>query len=128
MIKSLAFATRKPAEKLSILYSCRLRLTDEQRAILKNAYYKKINEVQPKAQPPIGGSSVRTDTVYSNNGLNLSHLVVVDLLATRESVSLTTILSLQKELEVTAVNKDDLRTAFESYLDYCWKIVEDNND
>ena len=128
MIKSLAFATRKPAEKLSILYSCRLRLTDEQRTILKNAYYKKVNSVQPKAQPPIGGSSVRTDTVYSNNGMNLSHLVVVDLLSTRETIALTTILSLQTELGVTAVGKDELRKAFESYLDYCWKIVEDKND
>ena len=88
----------------------------------------KVNTIPGHNLPlaAIGGSSVRTDTAFSvNSSLPLSDVVIVDLLNTRETITLTTILSLQAALNVEAISEKDLRDAFDGYLEYVLRIGKD---
>ena len=49
---------------LPILYSCRMRLDEEQRATLKSAYAEAQRPHIPTNLPNIGGSSVSVNTQY----------------------------------------------------------------
>ena len=129
MIKPMAFTTKteRPTDRLNILCSARVRLTDEQRKILKTAFYKIRDAATPGNLPQIGGSSIRTQTVFNvNSGLPLSDIVIVDLLSTRETITLTPVLSLQAALGVEAITEEDVMKAFKSYCDYVFKIGTEN--
>ena len=129
MIKPMAFATKteRPTDRLNILCSARVRLTDEQRKILKTAFYKIRDSITPDSLPQIGGSTVRTETIFNvNSGLPLSDIVIIDLLSTRDTITLTTVLSLQAALGVEAITQEDVMNAFKGYCDYVFKIGTEN--
>ena len=114
---------RKYDAPLPILVGVRVRLSNEQRLILKDAYAKKREEYTPQAQQKIGASSVTTSTQYTvASQLGLSDVVLADILGSRESISLTTIISIQNILEVQAVTPDDVRKACESYVNYVFGV------
>ena len=122
----MTFTQTEHKAKLNILCSARVRLTDEQRKKLKSAYYDARKAATPEPLAAIGGSTIRTDTAFSvNSSLPLSDVVIVDLLNTRETITLTTILSLQAALNVEAISEKDLRDAFDGYLEYVLRIGKD---
>ena len=122
----MKFLQTEHKSKLNILCSARVRLTDEQRKKLKTAYYEAKKAATPQPLAAIGGSSIRTETQFSvNSNLGLSDVVIVDLLNTRETITLTTILSLQAALKVEVITEQMLRDAFDSYISYVMLIGTD---
>ena len=120
---------RKFTNKLPILYSCRIRLTDEQRDILKKAWNQYRNQSIPAAKPPIPGSTISSATNFTGQGIgNLSAIVISDLIGSRDSIPLTTILNLAFNLGVEVIDRKDLEAAFAGYLDYVIDTSKHRND
>ena len=104
---------------LPFLISCRMRLNDEQRRVLKDAYYKIKNAAQPEAPPVRAGSTVAVQTAYNvQQALGLSDIVIRDLLTTRETIGLVNILTIQKTLGVEVVTPADVKKACAGYIEY----------
>lgn len=104
---------------LPVLVSCRVRLNDNQRQTLKAAYYKQLNEVVPAPGARIGASTVSTVTAtVLPIQRQFGSIVISDLLGTRETIPLDTILQLQQALGATVLTPDDIREACESYIAY----------
>ena len=112
---------RKPYVRLPILMSCRVRLSDSQRKILKDGYNTLRNQHIPQPQKMAGSTVSSTTQVNPDQMLGLNSIVMADLLGTRESIPLETILRIQKVLNVVAVTRDEVAEACESYLD--WMFV-----
>ena len=110
------------ANKLSILISSRIRLDDNERAALKQAYQTIKAGYQPKNQPTVNGSSITVETAYTVNqldtALGMNSYTFSDILSSRESMSITMLLRLQEVLGVTVVNKERMLDAYESYLNH----------
>jgi hypothetical protein len=105
--------------KLPILFSCRVRLNEDQRQTLKQAYYKQLEAEAPAQAPRIGASQVRTSTASAPAiQRKFPSIVLSDLIGTRESIPLTTIVQLQNAFGVEVLSKQELLAAAEHYLDY----------
>lgn len=103
---------------LPILLSARVRLNEEQRSVLKTAWRERqsahLNTIPAPATTP--GSTVRTETFYMPPELpGLSALIVSDLLGTRESIAITTVLNISAALNVEVITKEQMQEAFDSY-------------
>ena len=105
-------------QKLPILLSCRIRLDDEQRKVLKDAYYSKSNRSNIQSSPTSGLVVTSNTTSPVCVELGMSHIVVVDLLNSRDSINITILNKLQKVLGVEVISRDKIGEAFNSYLDY----------
>ena len=109
---------------LPILFSCRVRLNDEQRDTLRRAHNRFRHQfAQPAKTPVLAGSTLQVETqhgtpasAYAQEGL--SDLVISDILGSRETISLPIILKLERLLDVKVVTREDLDKAFSGYLDY----------
>ena len=109
---------------LNVLYSARMRLTAEQRETLREAHRAFRLGFQKEAQQNVlAGSTLAVSTAYappsdSYSAFGLSDIVVQDLIGTRDSVSLTTILQLQRLLKVEVITREELVEKFNNYLDF----------
>ena len=112
-------------EKLKTLFSCRMRLSEDERQILKAAYRELRDKHRPVTKS-LPGSTVRTETQYDLEAeLGFGSIVLSDLLGSRETLPITTILRIQNVLGVEIVKKEYLMAAAESYIDY---ILDTYND
>ncbi len=110
--------------KLPILISARVRLTDEQRKTLKEAYYKALANHQPEAKPLIPGSTVSSSTSYNlDKSLGFDSYLFADVINSRDTVSLLSLLSMSKTLNVEVITKQDIIAAAEGYVDYIFSKV-----
>jgi hypothetical protein len=110
---------------LPCLVSARIRLSPEQRQLIKNAYFELRNSYQPVEPPRIGGSSIRTETFQGVDHLiGLNHVLVSDILSSRETIAITLILKLQKVLGVTIITKDELLEHCANYANYIFSEYE----
>ena len=111
-------------EPLSTLFSTRVRLTEEERAKLKEAYNNAYNSTfTAKPSPPIGGSSVSVSTSYGASReldikLGMARLAAIDIIQTRDTVPLPIILKMQKVLDIEIITASRLEEAFQNYLAY----------
>ena len=113
--------TRKGKPPLPILISCRIRLREDQRQLLKQAYNNLRDQHIPKAQS-MPGSTVSSQTIVNPDAmLGLSSIVMADILGSRDSIPLDTILKIQKVLGVEAVTKDEVLKACESYCTWMFE-------
>ncbi len=102
-----------------IYFSSRIRLNDEQKKTLKDAYNQARQQTIPDAAPSIGGSAISVQTSYGpSSSLGLSDLTLRDLLSTRESISISLILKIQALLGVTIITKKEMEAEMKSYLNY----------
>lgn len=110
---------------LSILYSCRVRLTPEQRQVLKDGLqaFRELNTPTQANDSVIPGSTITVTTntkvgqaIYSEYGL--SDLIVNDLINARESIPLMLLIKLQRMLSVDVVDRKELEDKFQNYLNY----------
>ena len=86
---------------LPILISCRVRLDDDQRATLKQAYARVKAGYEAPQGHRIGGSSVSTvTTINLDQQLGIPSVVMSDLLSSRDSIALPVVLKIQKVLGV----------------------------
>ena len=108
--------------KLSILLSSRIRLNEEEKASLKAAYQKARSGYQPAQGASVNGSSLKVETSYTagqlDTALGMNSLTFSDVISSRESVSITLVLNVQKVLGVTIITRERMQEAFESYLNY----------
>ena len=129
-IQPLPDINSKPkfTDKLPILYSCRVRLDEDQRNKLKAAWRSFRAANTPAQQKPLNGSSVSTVTNYSSPGiLGMSDLVVNDLIVSRDTIPLTTILNLASALNIELFDRTELESAFQRYLDYNYSIASNHD-
>ncbi len=110
--------------KLPILISARVRLTDEQRKILKNAYYQAQTNHQPESKPVIPGSTISSSTSYNlDKTLGFDSYLFSDIINSRDTISLASLLSMSKTLGVEVITKEDIVAAANSYTDYIFNKV-----
>ena len=116
---------KKHTERLPCLFSARLRLDDNQRDQLKKAWNKLRDSQTPAAAAPIPGSTIRAQTTYQCGDLNgVSALTFNEIITSRETVALTTVLSLQAQLGLELVSRSYLEEKFGQYLDYIFSTAE----
>ena len=112
--------------RLQYLLSCRMRLDENQRNTLKAAWNSYREEHRQAAQPAIGGSSISTITnTAAPKLLGMTELVISDLIGTRDSLPLVTVVNLQDALGVEIVTKEDIKKQLDSYLNYVWSYGKD---
>lgn len=112
---------KRTTEKLSMYISCRVVLNEEQRQILKQAYRFQMDELSP--QPArIGGSTVTTQTLVRHPlERELPGILLTDLLSTRESLPLDTVIRLQRAFGVEVITPKDVLKQSESYVEYMFR-------
>lgn len=111
-------------EPLPILVSARVRLTQDQRKALKDAYYTRKNALQPAETEGRGGVVVSTTYGGSNaldTELGMSQVVFADLSNSRDTISLNIVLKLQRVLNVELVSREDILEACSGYCDYVFR-------
>ncbi|CAE07676.1 hypothetical protein [Parasynechococcus marenigrum] len=112
---------RKFTDVLPILLSCRVRLNDTQREQLKKVWRDiRANEApQPMSNP---GSTVRSysaaTTTSAEKALNTSSLIISDLISTRDTIALTTIIELERVFGIELLSKEAFMAAAENYYQY----------
>ena len=103
-----------------ILLSARVRLTEDQRTALREAY-RKAREASsiPVATTPTGLTVATASTaVELDRRLGLSSMVFADLIASRDSIAIGIVLRIQLVLGVEVVSQKDVKEAFNGYLKY----------
>ena len=109
---------------LSTLFSCRHRLSEDERQTLKEAHNAfRQREAKAIPTPVLAGSSISVSTnveasqaSYSEYGF--SSIVVNDLITSRDSIAIPVLLKLQKMLGVEVITRKQLDKAAKNYLDY----------
>ena len=109
---------------LSLLFSARVRLSEDERQELKDAHNSLRSGAKPAPSAPVlQGSSISVETqtapvldVYKQYGM--SGVVVNDILSSRESISMPVIIKLQKMLGVSIITEKRLKEQFNKYVDY----------
>ena len=115
-------ATMKQVKpKLPMYISCRVVLSDEQRSTLKNAYHDQLKELSP--QPArIGGSTVSTSTAINHPiQAELPGILLTDLLNTRESLPLDTVIRIQRAFGVEVVKPADVLKQADNYVEFMFR-------
>ena len=108
-------------EPLPILISSRIRLSEEQRKTLKDAYYeKRSHHTPPAATNNLTGLTTTTFTSTPNLDaeLGMSALVFADLINSRDTISVSIILKLQRTLNIEVITKKELMDACKGYCEY----------
>ncbi len=112
---------------LPVLFSSRVRLNDDQRTQLQQAWRKVRDGRIPQEKPSLPGSSVRTHTTFNVGGMqNLTAITISDIISTRETIPLTTVLILQEEFGLDLFSKEFLRERFENYLTFIFDQAKTN--
>ena len=109
---------------LSLLFSARVRLSEDERQSLKDAHNALRSGATPApASPVLQGSSIAVQTftapvvdVYKQYGM--SGVIVNDIISSRETIALPVIIKLQKMLGVTIITEERLKKQFDNYADY----------
>jgi hypothetical protein len=115
--------TTKSTPDLSILYSCRIRLTEDERQTLKQAYKLAKEREITEGAPVMPGTSIRVvsasltgDSV--DQQLGMSQVLVMDLLNSRDSIHVPLLIKIQRVLGVEIVTKKRLMDTSKSYIDF----------
>ena len=115
--------TTKSTPDLSILYSCRIRLTEDERQTLKQAYKLAKEREITEGAPVMPGTSIRVvsasltgDSV--DQQLGMSQVLVIDLLNSRDSIHVPLLIKIQRVLGVEIVTKKRLMDTSKSYIDF----------
>ena len=112
---------KKFSDTLPILLSCRVRLNNDQREQLKKVWREiRANEAaQPMSSP---GSTVKSYSAPSattaERALNTNSLVISDLISTRETIALTTIIEFERVFGIELITKQVFMEAAEAYYEW----------
>ena len=107
--------------KLPMYMSCRVVLSEEQRTILKTAYHDQIKSIS--VQPArIGGSTVTTSTAFNHPlQAELPGILLTDLINTRDSLPLDTVIRIQRAFGVEVVKPADVLAQAQNYVDFVFR-------
>jgi hypothetical protein len=96
----------------------RLRLNDDQRALLRTAY----QAASIVDQRPIPGKGISVETARHTPSLNaqlgMDKMTFSSLIASRDSLAIPLLLRFQEVLGVTLVTEADLKESFKSYIQH----------
>ena len=112
---------KKFTDVLPILLSCRVRLNQEQREQLKKVWRDiRDNEApQPVSSP---GSTVRSYSAptktTAEKAMNTSSLIISDLITTRDTIALTTIIEMERVFGIELITKEAFMAAAETYYEW----------
>ena len=108
-------------QRLPMYVSCRVVLNDDQRSVLKTAYHQQLKELSP--QPArIGGSTVTTSTAVNHPiQAELPGILLTDLLNTRESLPLDTVIRIQRAFGVEVIKPEDVMVQAKQYTEYMFR-------
>ena len=117
----------KTDKPLDTLISARIRLTYEERTALKVAYHAAKKAEMNEQPAPVGGSPIKVVSANLNGtqldtDLGMSHLVMTDLLSSRDSINLPVILHIQRVLGVEVVTKKRIMDACKGYIEYVFNV------
>ena len=109
----------KTNSPLPILISSRIRLDEDQKTTLKDAYYRERTNRQLPERTTATGITVQTAGVNSlDAALGMSGLVFSDLISSRDTVSINIVLKMQDVLGVEVLSKKQVLDACKRYVDY----------
>jgi len=113
-------AAKPFVEQHPILISCRVRLNEEQRDTLKKAVRSLERDLTPAAATPLPGSTVKSTSTFDpiSSALGINRFVIAEILGSRESISLITLVNLQHALNVTVISEQDIIDAATGYARY----------
>lgn len=107
---------------LTILISSRIRLSEDERRTLKNAYRELSEAQQPEQLQEMGTSGLRTITAPVSTDIDrkigMSRLVFTDLVNSRDTIPVALLIKLQQALGVTVVDKKRLTKVCKDYIDH----------
>lgn len=108
-------------QRLPMYLSCRVVLNDEQRSTLKTAYHQQLKDLSP--QPArIGGSTISTSTAVNHPiQAELPGILLTDLLNTRESLPLDTVIRIQRAFGVEVIKPEDVMVQAKQYTEYMFR-------
>ena len=111
---------------LPILFSCRIRLSEEKRALFKKEYYRQYNAATPIAAPAIGGSTIKSETSYAGGNqldlkLGFNRIVAADLMGSRDTIQVGMIIKIQQVLGIELITEAELKEAFDSYIKWIFR-------
>ena len=111
--------TYKADGPLPVLVSARIRLDYDQRNALKQAYHTASNAEPITTSDASGTLQVVTQSSSDlERRLGMSRLVVMDLLNSRDTLSINIVLKLQDVLGVVVITPKMITDACRSYVDY----------
>lgn len=117
---------------ISVFLSTRIKLSPLERELLKDAFRKRMAEDSAVSSPssnPFSSVQSFTSSARSNvlQELGMSNLTWSELINTRESLALPLVMKIQKVLGVPIVDRERLKKAMNSYLDYVFPTNEDGD-
>ena len=111
--------TNKIEGPLPVLVSARVRLDYDQRTVLKQAYNKLSNAEPITSSDASGTLQVVTQSSSDlERRLGMSRLVVMDILNSRDTLSINIILKLQEVLSCEVITPKIITDACKNYVDY----------
>lgn len=124
----MTLMTKKNTADLNILYSGRIRLTEEQRQVLKDAHTVFRKDTITTTGSTLAGSAISVQTKTETNAakyqaLGLSSLIVNDLICSRDSIAIGIVLKLQSLLGCEVISRKELEVAFKGYLDCVYQTT-----
>ncbi len=124
---TLTSPTATHGKTLNTLISARVRLTQDQRNKLKAAYREALDKHNPASTPLLPGSTVKSSTSYNlNQSLGIDSYLFADIVNSRDSIALPSLLSLSQKLGVEIVTRAEILEACESYVSYVWDKIEND--
>lgn len=109
-----------PNGQLRTQFGGRIRLSDEDRQVLRDAYNAARDAEQPASMTPNHASPIRTVTRWNtpklNAALGFDDIIFAQLVSTRDPIQLGIVLKMQNVLGVTLVTDAYLKKVFNSYL------------
>ena len=109
----------KTNSPLPILISSRIRLSDDQKQLIKDAYYRERTSRQVPDRTTATGISVATAGANSLDvELGMSGLVFSDLIASRDTIALSIVLKIQDVLGLEVITQKQMLEACKNYIAY----------
>lgn len=117
---------------ISVFITTRIRLSPLERELLKDAFRKRMAEDSAVSSPssnPFSSVQSFTSSARSNvlKELDMSNLTWTEIVNTRESLALPLVMKMQKVLGVPIIDRERLKKAMDSYLEYCFPTNEDGD-
>ena len=104
---------------LPILISSRIRLSEDQKKTLRDAYHKeRISRQVPDRTSATGLSVATAGTNSLDIETGMSSLVFADLMASRDTIAINIVLKIQDVLNVKVITEKQMLEACKNYIAY----------
>ena len=117
-----------PNGQLRVQFGGRIRLSDDDRQKLREAYQVAREAEAPSESTPHTASSIRTVTRWStpvlNKALGMDDVLFAQIVSGRDPIAIGIITKIQAVLDVEIINEKYLTAVFKSYLAHIKKTCK----